>query len=207
MKPALVVDLDKTLLKIDTFRAYIMYVGIEALKVFRLDICLVLALYTILRKARLISHKTLKFHVLRKSQFFMNDSRLDVFVSQISCEVNPKVFDIIEEYKSQGAYSLLSTAAPINYANKIKTMFAFDGICATPMPNKGVLWNENVREKKCNTTLVFLQEKGLELDTFITDHYDDLELLKVKKRRNILVEPSVNTLKKVRECGVAFDTI
>lgn len=205
MKETLVVDLDKTFLKIDTFRSYILFVSCEALKVLRLDICFVLMFFTVLRKVRLISHSTLKYHVLMKSEHFMNESRLNDFVSHISREVNSQVVGLIDEYKRQGFFILLSTAAPINYVSKIKTKFAFDDICATPMPSMIGEWYENVREKKYETTMNYMRKNSLELDTFVTDHYDDMYMLKIVKRRNVLIEPSKVTIERLNDDGILYE--
>lgn len=207
MKKVLVVDLDKTLLKIDTFKSYILYVGIAALKVFRVDICFVLTTFTLLRKLRLISHSTLKYHVLQKSKYFMNDQRLSSFVSTILREANANVLDAMRKYKAQGYFTLLSTAAPISYATKIKDFYEFDAVCATTLPDEGKEWEENVRERKRDITLKFLQGKDMVLDTFVTDHYDDLPLLQVEKVRNILVAPSAKTQDIIELHNIKYEII
>jgi len=205
MKESLVIDLDKTLLKIDTFRSYMLYVGREALKVLRLDICFTLLLFMLLRKARWISHGTMKYHVLCKSQYFMEKAHLEAFAQEISGEVNEKVLHIIKEYQAKDYFVLLSTAAPVSYASKIKDIFGFDAVCATPMPQKH--WEECVRENKCRTTLDLLEARGFSLDTFITDHSDDLPLLRIHKRQNLLVSPDAKTLQLVKQENIPFDIL
>ena len=65
-----------------------------------------------------------------------------------------------------------------------------------PIPN--VEWQENLNENKKQNTVSYLVRKGYELAVLITDHKDDLPLLRVKKEKNILVNPNEDSLQAIK---------
>lgn len=207
MKKVVVIDLDKTFLKVNTFKLYIYYVSIWALQVVRLDICFILTFYTLLRKCRFISHSDMKFHILKKTEFFMNKQRLNFFVNLISKEVNVNVLHLLHMYKAKGYYCCLSTAAPTNYAVIIQRRYDFNGLCATPMPSDVNEWHENVREEKCRNTLKHILAEKLIFEVLITDHHDDIALLKIRKSSNILVNPSLQTVQKMLVNNIQYEQL
>lgn len=207
MKKAIVVDLDETFLKVNTFKWYIYYVSMWALQVFRLDICFILTFYTLLRKCRFISHSNMKFHILKKTELFMNQERLNHFVNLILKEVNMNVFNLLQLYKTDGYYCCLSTAAPVSYALIIQKRYGFNGLCATPMPSDVNEWYENVREEKCRNTLTHILARELIFEIMVTDHHDDIELLKIRKPRNVLVHPSRQTVQKMIMNNIPYEQL
>lgn len=209
MKRAVVVDLDQTLLSVNTFKHYILFVAKEALRVSRFDIVILLAWWVILRKIRGITHEVMKLHILKCSEQFMNLSRLELFVNEIIVFLNNNVYDSIEKYRLYGYYICLSSAAPISYVSLIAKHFSFDGYLGTLMPSKAesMEWKENVKDEKCKNTLTYLREHDAEIDILITDHYDDLPLLKVPKTRNFVVLPTEKTVSRLQEWGIDYDLL
>lgn len=204
MKKAIVVDLDQTLVRVNTFRVYIIYVSRRAMALFRFDIVLSIFLFVTMRKIRLITHSFMKRQILLASKSFMTFDRLNELADLLLVNVNQNVLTLLSEYKGKGYYTCLSTAAPISYSSIISKRMNFDGICATDMPISGKVWHENVRTEKCKNTLSFLSQQGLEISVFLTDHYDDLPLLLVEKDKNVLVNPSSKTESILRNSEVSY---
>lgn len=207
MKKAVVVDLDGTLLQTNTFKEYIYYTSLWALQCLRIDICVSCILFVLMRKLRLISHSVMKKLILRKTEFFMNPPRIEYFAKIISSKINENVLSVLKLYRKNGYYVCLSTAAPALYAKVIKQRYGLNGLCATPAYSSDEEWKENIRKTKCGNTLKYLKENDATLAIFLTDHYDDLELLKIPKERNILVNPSRKTLKILNENKVTFEQL
>lgn len=209
MKRAAVIDLDQTLLSVNTFKHYIMFVAKEALRVCRLDIVILLTWWVMLRKIRCITHEMMKLHILNCSEQFMNLSRLEIFVNEIIAFLNNNVYDTVEKYRQFGYYICLSSAAPISYVSLIAKHFHFDGYLGTLMPSntEHKEWKENVRDEKCRNTQIYLREHNAEIDILMTDHYDDLPLLKVPKTQNIIVSPTEKTIRRLQKCGIVYDLL
>lgn len=207
MQKAIVIDLDGTLLTINTFKSYILFVSKLACRKGRLDIAVALAFWVGLRKCRLTSHEKMKCHILQHSAHFMNQERLNDFVNTILPFRNGKVYECALVYRKQGFFLCLSTAAPCSYASLIAERLSFDSVCATPMPSQVHNWKENVKEIKCKNTLKQLEKHHLTLDILMTDHYDDIPLLKIKKLKNIVVNPTVHTLEKLETEDINFELL
>lgn len=207
MRKGVVVDLDGTLLQTNTFKDYIVFVIKEGVHHFKLHIAIFLFFWVLCRKLRLITHETMKYQVLRASQSFMTESRLRSFVSQIETKQNMKVVKLCQQFHREGYYMLLSTAAPENYVQVLYSDFSFDYYCASLLPQNETQWRENVRDQKKNNTLKILHEENVSLEIMITDHHDDLPLLKVSKRKNILVSPTVKTIKKLSRFKINYEII
>ena len=195
LKKAVIIDLDGTLIYENTFKEFLKFIGIEAIKVFRLDIALV-------RKMRFISHKNMKFHVLKISQSLTTVKKMEYFSKRLLAGINTCVIEKVEYYKQNGYSIYLSTAAPICYAKWIGKHLRFNGVLATPMPCDK--WEENVREKKKDNTLAYLIHQNASLEILLTDHYDDVPLLSVPKERNYIVNPSLKTINMLNEYHIEY---
>lgn len=209
MQKTVVVDLDGTLLAINTFKSYIGFVGKLACQKGRLDIAFILTFWVGLRKCRWITHERMKYHILKCSEHFMNKNRLDRFVDTIMPFLNKKVYENALAYRRQDYWLCLSTAAPVNYASLIAQRLSLDSVCATPIPSRTGLktWKENVKEVKCKNTLQHLSLHALQLNVLMTDHYDDMPLLMVPKEVNLLVHPSSKTLDMANQHHIIYTII
>ncbi|MDR2407609.1 MAG: hypothetical protein LBE13_05820 [Bacteroidales bacterium] len=206
MKKGVVVDLDGTLVSSNTFHKYIIFSFREAVKSNHFFSVFNLIIFVICRKFRIIKHDTMKFHVLNSTNSYMNEDKIKSFVSTLFEKINKTVLNILNEYKKNDYLVCLSTAAPEIYVNELFKELPqfFDFMCSTPSPSKEILWRENVRQVKCNNTILLLNSKNIELKILITDHFDDMPLLSIKKDLNILVNPSKQTIKKLNEQNIKY---
>lgn len=198
-QPLLVVDLDGTLVKGNTFRIFVrcglMHLASNAKYLKFIKILSLLAL----RKFRLISHRFLKFKII---PIIDESIKLkDRFIADTTPFLNKDVKALLETYNAQGYKVLLATAAADIYIPWI-----YDGeFQATVMShNPGMV--ENHGEIKLHNVLKYARTHNLELRVVITDHYDDIPLLKYGAY-NILVHPSDKTWAKLRNANVRIDRI
>lgn len=204
-RKALVVDLDGTLMDTNTFKDYIVYTSIIALKKARYDLALIFCFLVFARKVRIISHELMKKYILLFSKSMMKEKILSDFVDTLWPKLNGKVLDIVTKWLNTDSFVLLSTAAPESYASLIAKRLHLDGCCASQIPKRGFSWKENVRTVKCKNTLSYLGVNHVTLEVMLTDHYDDLPLLSVPKYKNIIVNPSAKTISYLRRNNIEFE--
>lgn len=192
--PAAAIDLDGTLLDTNTFVDYTRFVFNLCLKKCRLDIVGKIAWHITKRRLRLMSHATMKYHILKASASIMPSDQLDIFAHQLVAKANPKVVELCCQLQNQGFYLCLATAAPDNYATLVARHFGFDHCIATPSDTTAPDWAENSAEQKLHSLQQHLEANDLALQTVATDHQDDLPLLSACTGTCYLVNPSPKTL-------------
>lgn len=190
MQPAIIIDLDGTLLRTNTFSDYILYSCCQSLRSFRLDLVFLLLLFSLLRKLRIITHARMKYLILRHTTTFMQQhNRLQSFVTKELSHENPDVASTLHHYDSQSYLTVLATAAPSLYADLIASHYHFDHCLATPpatIPYSQ--WRENNRQEKLLNVQKTLTSANAEISVVITDHSDDQPLLDAnRKGRNIVL--------------------
>lgn len=211
MRSALIIDLDGTLLQTNTFRDYLRFCGRCATSAFRWDLSLSIGWWVMLRKMRLISHSTMKRHLMQRTVLFMQrKGRMDDFVEEELLLCNPHVKAQMERYRNRGHMLVLATAAPNFYAKALADDHRLDACLGTPLPSEVVIgdWHENVGEEKAHNLQRFLQQHDARLDAIITDHHDDLPLLRLHPQGpNYLVAPSAQLLAMADKEQIAYETI
>ena len=207
MMQCVVVDLDHTLIKGNTFVLFVFYVfsrSLLRLKVFRFIIILYLLL---LRKLRLVSHSGFKKRFLGVIQRGLLSVEIEEFCNRMLIKRSHVVWSLVQQFRNAGYPVCLATAAPDVYVSVIVKMLDFDMYTATSSNYDESSWYESIREKKLQDVLCVLKENGLDLDVVITDHYDDLPLLRAAGGRKILVSPGQKTIDCLREAKLDFEII
>lgn len=144
----------------------------------------------------------MKYEILRVIE---KDSQIDYekFVNSIlkfkrDLKVNDKEFDI----------TILATAAPSCYANIVAKNENYDLCIATNFTNS--IFNdefENGKEIKMkNVMSVLLKYKIDQVDTLITDHIDDLPLMKLSKI-NKIVSPDKDMVALLKQHRIFYEII
>lgn len=176
-----VIDLDGTLVRGNTFVTYFRLGVIQMLTSGRIFTALGIAGMSLLRALRLISHKRLKFYAFKR--FNVNRNR---FVA--ATHFNDQVAELIRCFEADGLEVLLVTAAASFYVPWI-----WNGkYIASDLDSK----TEMRGAQKLKAVHDYIAANGLTLYAVVTDHYDDLPLLRAGAERNILVSPSDETLRK-----------
>lgn len=117
MKKLVVIDLDKTFVNVDSFRAFIL----------RHSSLLVLILATI-RKCRLITRETFaKWAYSLLEEKLRDETIRERFVIDMSSYVNPSILSIVNEY-DENAIKILLSASPNEYVQPLARKYNMIGI-------------------------------------------------------------------------------
>ncbi len=200
---ALVVDLDGSLLATNTFRDYLLFTG--KLLARRLNLAPLVGMVKVVaeRKLRLVSHSTMKRRVLSLTVRRLSPDDLSKFVDELVTRENKVVTSFVELCRAEGWHCVLATAAPSIYADNVASHFHFEASLATPLPDDPG-WKEYCGEVKLAAVKTYLALHGLKLAAVVTDHHDDIPLMRFNVGYNYLVSPSPETLEAVAGEGVSY---
>lgn len=205
LTPVVVVDLDGTLVDVNTFREYILFVTKQLLKQGKLLAAAKVITAVALRKTRFISHSEMKKRILVATRKIMTNDNLDLLVRGLLGRLNVDVFNKLERYRADGYRVLLATAAPEIYARSLAEALRFDGCVATSdVAPENEAWNENVGEVKLASVRDYVSSVEGHISVVMTDHYDDLPLMHYNTGMNILVNPSEKTVSAISRHGIVF---
>lgn len=186
----LVIDLDGTLIDCNSFTEFVKYIFLR-LPNARLQIMGII----LLRKMRFISHSEAKRRIVALTRKYFERLDLNSFIKKLSTHVRPSMIHHIKGAERV----ILATAAPEIYAVPFGHSLGISEVFATPdngVENRGSIKARNV------------EKAGVRFNgdtTIITDHYDDLPLLKKNNSgQNILIAPSSTTLMHLKMAGIPF---
>lgn len=184
----IVVDLDGTLLSRNSFGVFAGFLWRTALKKHRFATATQFALWAAARKLRLISHRRLKWQLMKLADASMETSDYEALAKELLKYTNSRVANYLK-----GKEWLLATAASHEYVEHIAANLDCTAFIATRRPESGLFsdYIENKGEKKLEAVSKFLNGSGI--DIAISDHTDDLPLLRAARQR-ILVKPNGATL-------------
>jgi len=203
MRPKIVViDLDGTLLDTNTFHKWLLFLFKKSLIKNPIDSVKIVS--TILwRLSKKISHKEMKYKILKISEKSYYQGYLIEFVESISKYLNKNVFNYLQDKNS---IYILATAAPDLYASHIAKKYNFDHCIATPSTDIEP-WDENIRiEKQKNLKLLLESLKVEKANIVITDHHDDIPILALGIER-LLVNPSQLSEEKIKENNIDYNIL
>lgn len=204
-RTAIIVDLDGTLLRRNSFKEYLKFAAWQSLRQLRIDVIPRIAAWIAVRKLRLITHSRLKQRLMRITEPIMGPDELHKFANRLARHIHPKVLKLCRQMRQTNSAVILATAAPASYAALIAQGVSLDGCIATPSSDTPD-WRETVREEKRDQVLAFLQCHELSLCAIITDHRDDLPLMRAAKDI-VLVSPNKKTLDAVNAEGLLYGII
>lgn len=194
MHKAIAIDLDGTLCRKNTFNIFLAQLlraqSAHPVRFVRL------AAWMCARKLRLISHARMKRAILEAFPA-PGAAMLDAVVGEICANANSHVVELLKECRAEGFTTVLATAAPGLYAEKVAGKFGFDFCVATPLPMKNRSWEEMRGTVKRDTVLSLLANRSCELTIAVSDHSDDTPLIEAAQRP-LLVELPAGTLRPAR---------
>ena len=200
-KRVLVVDLDGTLFTINTFHHFIKYLIIKSITRFKVLLLFKLSLAI---SSRLFQpHAKMKYHILN---LLKNRTDIDYneFVNTISSK--KRALKILQDISFD--IKILATAAPSCYANIIAKNNHFHICLGTDFPHSS--FNsafENSKMVKKENVLSYLSNNNINhIDVLVTDHKDDLPLIKLAMR-NKIVNPNENLVAYLKQNSISFEVI
>ncbi len=202
MKKIIVVDLDGSLITINSFRYWLLCSFVFLLVSFRWLSLLKFIKFIVYRLRGISDRVKMKRDILSVTEalpaFFMSG-----FVWFLCLFLNRNVLAEMNQYDTSQYYVDLCTAAPVCYAKMIAQKLDFSHVFATASVF-ATDWKENIGSQKVVSLEEFYGE-NMDIDCVITDHHDDLPLL-IRAKKRILVTPSRTTREKM--AGLfAFETI
>lgn len=156
----------------------------------------------IMRSIRLKSHKSMKWHLMKTAREHIDDEDWNELAESLSGMVNQKVADYIRSRRDKGCLTYIATAAPEEYTFPLCHMLGYDGVLATSFSENFDDYEELNGDSKHEAIERLLLERGLRLESFLTDHSDDLPTAKAFPLLTILVGGSEKTAAAFREAGV-----
>jgi len=175
-KKIVVIDLDGTLIKSNSFHKWILFMLKKSFFRNRMDF-LKLSFIVVKRAFKLITHTQMKYNILKISEKKCYVSEVDEFIFSLEKDINENVLEIIDKNN----INILATAAPEIYAKKFAEKLKFNFWSTTPntYTNK---WFENIRQNKAISLQKILERLGRErCDLVVSDHSDDYEIMKLSK--------------------------
>jgi phosphoserine phosphatase len=187
--PVYILDLDGTILKINSFPYWVMFLARAPFP--RLDwrrrarISGTVLLLLAGRKLRLLNHEHFKWRLQQLWQHVTggNDMVAQRFAERIIAHVRPEMGPVLTMVAAGRIDAIMATAAPADYAQRLGKALGFKHIIATS-GTRSRDEPSNVGEQKRKAVLDFLQLQGWQSRPRVvfTDHRDDLPLIGVCRR-------------------------
>lgn len=181
-KKCIVIDLDGTLIRGNTLHLLMRWLAWH----YPLSAAPRLLWIAFRRLVGIDSHVNMKIRVLNIACGKMSDDDLTLFMRSITSRVNRTVYAMVQKYD----YSILATAAPDFYAYKLSLMLGFDACVSSALDSIINEGKELRGVRKCKRVHSIAQELGLDIAAVVTDHKDDLPLLRVSGVSRFLVDPA-----------------
>jgi hypothetical protein len=187
-----VFDLDGTLYRGATFRKYLLWGASTLFKRGMYLKSFMVVWRFALSKAGIESHKTMKYFNCRMFEGILSEEDNKAFTDTLMSGLNRNVIDLLNRFKRDGYLTVLSTASPESYCLILAERLGFDVCHATPnAPEYESEYVENRGVGKLEKIRTLEDQTGGKLAMVVTDHYDDLPLLKANSQgTNYLVNTS-----------------
>lgn len=184
------VDLDGTLLRGNSLRIYMKRLPATLLRRHAAGATIASLWWMCCRLVRVTSHKKMKWHLTKIGRSHLLDEDWEDMASAMLRKVNPMVKEYVESPKREKCRKYIATAAMEEYALPLSRLLGYDGVVATKYEDKKSDYEEMRGLAKLEGIQSLLNEKRLRLESFLTDHYDDIPTAREYPGLTILVNPS-----------------
>ncbi|MDE6812006.1 MAG: haloacid dehalogenase-like hydrolase [Muribaculaceae bacterium] len=203
LNPALFVDLDGTLLKANSMRLFMKRLPLMLLRA-KAPAATFCALWSIfLRVLKISDHRMMKWRLTGLARQHLKDKDWADFATSLVSRINPVVNDLIKKKHREGCRIFIATAAPGEYAIPLADFLGYDGVVATAYSNTPEDYHELRGERKLFGINDLINHNNLTLDTFLTDHSDDLPTAQAYPDQTLLVDPTDDSASKFLTAGVS----
>lgn len=189
-KGATFVDLDGTLLSGNSMKIFMKCLPGMLLKQHAFGGVLASLWWMGLRSCRLIAHKNLKWRLTRLSRRHLDESDWDKVAERIALHLNPHVVEYMDAASRSKCEKYIASAALEEYVLPLSRMLGYDGAVATRFCEDKEDYIEMRGTEKRDGIELLLKNKRLRLESFLTDHYDDLPTARLYPGLTVLVNPT-----------------
>ena len=155
-----------------------------------------------MRSLRLISHRSMKWHLTKTARRHLEDSDWERIALQMSEDINPKVNAYIQSRRERGCLTYIATAAIEEYTLPLCRRLGFDGVLSTRFADTLQDYEELKGHAKHEAIERLLDEEQLRLESFLTDHTDDLPTAKAFPNLTIFAGTSDKIADEFRAAGI-----
>lgn len=187
------VDLDGTYIRGNTLRMYIKAGSGYLAKTGRFWRLLKVLGWVFARRLKLISHVEMKVNAAKNIGW--NEDVQSIFRLMVLSNINPTVQSLMREFEAAGGKCVIASAAFGFYIPAISAL----PFVATDLTDK---IKECRGEEKCHRLSRWLNDNGYTLHSVVTDHKDDIPLLRMSCVCRYLVSPSADTIRAVDDAGI-----
>lgn len=142
------------------------------------------------RSLRVISHRCMKWHLTSIARRHLADDDWEAIAKKMAEDVNTVVRNYIDSPSRAKCEKYLATAAMEEYAAPLSRMLGYDGAVATVFTEDREDYVETRGSRKRDAIEELLERRKLRLESFLTDHYDDLPTASAFPNLTILVNPT-----------------
>lgn len=155
-----------------------------------------------LRSLRLVSHRSMKWHLTKTARQHLEDEDWEDLAERMAQSINPKVRGYIQSRRERGCLTYIATAAMEEYTLPLCRLLGYDGVLATQFTEDLSDYEELKQHAKHDAIERLLEEQELRLESFLTDHTDDLPTAKAFPNLTILAGASEKAANEFRSCGI-----
>lgn len=143
-----------------------------------------------LRSVRLVEHTGMKWHLTKIAREHLLEEDWERMAEKMEKGINPHVREFIESPNRKDCEKYIATAAPEEYALPLCRRLGYDGVIATRFAESKSDYMEMRGSAKLDGIQSLLKERNLRLESFLTDHHDDLATAREFPELTILVNPT-----------------
>ncbi|MDE7346922.1 MAG: haloacid dehalogenase-like hydrolase [Muribaculaceae bacterium] len=202
LKGATFVDLDGTLLSANSMHIFMHRLPGMLMRRKAVAAAIGSLWWISLRSLRLIDHRTMKWHLTKTARQHLDNSDWEGLTEDMLLSANRKVIDYIQSRRERGCLTYIATAAAEEYALPICRRLGYEGVLSTEFRDCLRDYEELNRHAKHEAIERTLESEGLRLESFLTDHTDDLPTAKAYPLLTILVGATKKTADEFREAGI-----
>lgn len=155
-----------------------------------------------LRSLHLTSHSSMKWKLTKIARRHLEESDWENLAEVIAKSINPHVRDLVESRRQLGCQTFIATAALEEYTLPLCQFLGYEGAIATKFTDKKGNYEEMKGHAKHAGIEQLLAKENLRLESFITDHPDDMPTAEAYPFLTIVVNPTQKIADQFREVGV-----
>lgn len=202
MNGATFVDLDGTLLTANSMHIFMRRLPSLLLKRKAPGAAIKASFRIMMRYFRAIDHRNLKWHLTKIARKHLQESDWESLAHIMASTINHRVKELVDSRRQLGCSTYIATAAMEEYTLPLCKLLGYDGIIATKFSDEIGNYEEMKGYAKHDSIEHLLSSEHLRLESFITDHPDDIPTASAYPGLTIVVNPTQKTADQFREVGV-----